>query len=151
MKKEYKEALAEVDTILENTERELKDRIPNGFKNFIKNNMDNTHKIEIQSNKRLIEQNIRQETKEILALIYRDYICTPEERNELILEEKYKKEQEEKENQEKYNIDFEKISEKRRQKNIIEKLEEETALIEIQEQKWYKKIINKILSIFKIK
>lgn len=153
MKIEYKKALAEVNLILENTEEEIKDKIPEGFKKFIKENMDEKHQIELQANNDLREQNIMQETKEILALIYRDYICSTEERKELLLEEKQKREQIEKEKQEKYNIDFDKIAENRRQKNIIDKLERETetALVRISKEKWYQKIINKVLKIFKIK
>ena len=91
--------------------------------------------------------------RDILALIYRDYICTKEERETLLLQEKEESERIEKEKQEKYNIDFEKIAEKRREKSIIEKVQTESqnALIEVQEEKWYKKIISKILNFFKRK
>lgn len=153
MKNQYKLALAEVNIILENTQEEIKNKIPNRFKNFIKENMDNNHYIKIYENKSLVEQNISKETKEILALIYRDYLCTKEERIILINQEQQEQIKKEKEKQEKYNIDFYKISERKKQKNIIEKLEEETqnSLIEISQEKWYKKIINKILVFFKIK
>lgn len=153
MKNEYKQALAEVNIILENTQEEIKNKLPNRFKKFIKENMDNNHYIKIDKNKSLVEQNISKETKEILALIYRDYLCTKEERTILISQEQQEKMRKEKDEQEKYNIDFNKISEKRKQKNIIEKLKEEkqTSLIEISQEKWYKKIINKILGFFKLR
>lgn len=153
MKKEYKQALAEVNIILENTQEEVKNRLPNSLTRFIKENMDNNHYIKIDKSKSLIEQNISKETKEILALIYRDYLCTKDERKILISQEQQEKMKKEKDKQEKYNIDFDKISEKRKQKNIIEKLEEEkqTSLIESSQEKWYKKIINKILNFFKIR
>ena len=153
MKKEYKMALSEVNQILSHTEEEIISKIPQKFKQFIENNMDKTHQIQIEENASLTEQNIMQETKQILALIYRDYICTQKEREELLKQEHEERKRIEKEQQEKYNIDFEKIKENRQQKNIVEKLEskEETALVEIAEERWYKKIINKILKIFRIK
>lgn len=153
MKKEYQEALAEVNVILENTEEELINKIPNNFKKLIKDNMDNTHKIELQSDKELTEQNIKKETKQILALIYRDYLCTKEEKRKLILQEQKEREKLEEEKREKYNIDLRKIANSRKRNNIIEKSEKKngTELIKLLEEKWYQKIIYKILKIFKLK
>lgn len=145
-----KKALAEVDIILENTEQKIKDKIPKEFKKYIKENKDDKHKVQLQTNKELTEQNIRKETKEILALIYRDYLCTKQERQKLIVQERQERE---KEKQEKYDTNIEKILENRKNKNRIEQLETENekALIEIAEEKWYQKIIHKILRIFKIR
>ena len=154
MKKEYKEALSEVNIVLENTEDEIVKKIPNNFIKFIKENQDKNYKIELEYGKSLIEQNLKKETREILALIYRDYICTPEERKELIKQEQEEKIRIEKEKEEKYNIDFNAIAENRRKNNIIEKLENTNnsmSLIEKEEEKWYKKIIYKILKFFKLK
>lgn len=154
MKKEYKEALSEVNIVLENTEDEIVKKIPNNFIKFIKENQDKNYKIELEYGKSLIEQNLKKETREILALIYRDYICTPEERKELIKQEQEEKVRIEKEKEEKYNIDFNAIAENRRKNNIIEKLENTNnsmSLIEKEEEKWYKKIIYKILKFFKLK
>ena len=152
MKKEYKMALAEVNQILIYTEEDIVSKIPEKFKKFIEDNMDQNHIIKIDKNKSLVEQDIMNETKQILALIYRDYICSKEERENLILQEQQERQRIEKEKQEKYNIDFEKRNENKKSKNIEEELEtEETSLIEYKEEKWYEKIINKILKIFKFK
>ena len=140
MKKEYKMALAEVNQILMYTKEDVVSKIPEKFKKFVENNMDQNHIIEINKNKSLVEQNIMEETKQILALIYRDYICLKEERANLILQEQ----RIEKEKREKYNINFEKRNER---KNIVE----ERVLIDYKEEKWYEKIINKVLRIFKLK
>ena len=93
------------------------------------------------------------ETRAILALIYRDYICTKEERETLLLQEKEESEKLEKEKQEKYNIDFEKVKEKRNHKNFEEKLESQNtnALIQVHKEVWYKKILLKIIDFFKRK
>lgn len=133
MKEKYRQALSEVYIILKNTDEEIRNKIPDKFIEFIKNNMDNNHKFEIELGKELVEQNLMLETKQILALIYRDYICEEKERKELLIKESSK-------NKEKYDINFNKTSN-------LEKLE----LIEVSKEKWYKKIINKILKIFNIK
>lgn len=125
MKEKYRQALSEVYIILKNTDEEIRNKIPDKFIEFIKNNMDNNHKFEIEPGKELVEQNLMLETKQILALIYRDYICEEKESSK---------------NKEKYDINFNKTSN-------LEKLE----LIEVSKEKWYKKIINKILKIFNIK
>ena len=153
MEQKYKKALSEVNIILAHTEKEVKDKIPEYFIQYIKENMDKNHKIKIQNNKELLEQNIMLETKQIIALMYRDYICTKDEREKLIRQEKEKYKRIEKEKQEKYKIDFKKIAQRKTQKNIIDKVKtkEKSSLIERKEEKWYNNIIDKILKIFKIK
>lgn len=153
MEQKYKKALSEVNIILAHTEKEVKDKIPEYFTQYIKENMDKNHRIKIQNNKELLEQNIMLETKQIIALMYRDYICTKDEREKLIRQEKEKYKRIEKEKQEKYKIDFKKIAQRKTQKNIIDKVKtkEKSSLIERKEEKWYNNIIDKILKIFKIK
>ena len=153
MEQKYKKALSEVNIILAHTEKEVKDKIPEYFIQYIKENMDKNHRIKIQNNKELLEQNIMLETKQIIALMYRDYICTKDEREKLIRLEKEKYKRIEKEKQEKYKIDFKKIAQRKTQKNIIDKVKtkEKSSLIERKEEKWYNNIIDKILKIFKIK
>ncbi len=146
MREEYRKALSEVNQILLNTDEEVVAKIPKRFQEFVKNNMDEEHKLEIKEGQSLIEQNIMSETKQILALIYRDYICSKEKREELINQEIEKRKKEE----ESYKINFQ--QNRKKEESIEEKLEnaEEKALIK-PEEKWYQKIINKILKIFKIK
>ena len=153
MEQKYKKALSEVNIILAHTEKEVKDKISEYFIQYIKENMDKNHRIKIQNNKELLEQNIMLETKQIIALMYRDYICTKDEREKLIRQEKEKYKRIEKEKQEKYKINFKKIAQRKTQKNIIDKVKtkEKSSLIERKEEKWYNNIIDKILKIFKIK
>ena len=149
MKLEYRKALFEVYTILENTEEEIRSKIPEKFINFIKENMDENHNFNLQYGKGLAEQNLMEETKQILALMYRDYICTKEERKELLEKEQEKRIEKETENKEKYDINFEKIkANKRKEENYGVN---ETQLIDITKEKWYKKLINKILKVFGIR
>lgn len=78
------------------------------------------------------DNNISEETKEILALIYRDYIVSPEERKELIKEEAEFEKQKELELREKYNPDnlF-----KNKHKEINKEIEKEneTAIVQYHE------------------
>ena len=149
MKLEYRKALFEVYTILENTEEEIRNKIPEKFINFIKENMDKNHNFKLQYGKGLAEQNLMEETKQILALMYRDYICTKEERKELLEKEQEKRIEKETENKEKYDINFEKIKANKRKKENYGV--NETQLIDITKEKWYKKLINKILKVFGIR
>lgn len=143
MKLEYRQALYEVYIVLENTDEEIKSKIPNKFIEFVKDNMDINHEFKLKQGEELAKQNLMLETKQILALIYRDYICTEEERKELLTQENEKRI---KENNEKYNINFEKIESNKKQESF-----EETVLVELPKEKWYKKLINKILKIFGIR
>lgn len=153
MKGEYRRALYEVYIILQNTDEEIKNRIPEKFINFIKENMDENHNFELYYGKDLTEQNLMVETKQILALIYRDYICSKEERNELLEKEQEKRLKKENENKEKYDINFEIRRSKNERKIAKEELynKNETKLIELRQEKWYEKIKNKIFKVFRIK
>ena len=84
----YEKVLSEVNYILQNLPSEIQNKIPSDFKSAIVQNMDVTYIPEpYDRNKTLDEQNISEETKKILALIYRNYIVADEERKQLIIEE----------------------------------------------------------------
>ncbi len=150
MMKEYSKALAEVSEILKYTQKEVIDKIPQKFLDFIEKNKDKEHKLVLKEDKNLLEQDLKPETKEIIALIYRDYVCSQEERENIIKESILQREKIEKEKNEKYKIDFDKIKEQRETKvyNSKEEKMEEKSLVMIKEEKWYKKIIKKILELF---
>lgn len=150
MKNEYRKSLYEVYVVLEHTNEKIKNRIPKKFIEFIKENMDKRHEFYLKENIGLEKQDLMLETKQILALIYRDYICSKEERKKLILQEKEKQNKKEEENEEKYNINFKKNADNK--KDSIKEIKEnqENSLIKIAKEKWYKRLINKILKILKI-
>lgn len=145
MKDNYIRALKEVYVILENSESNIKEKIPENFKNFIVKNMDNEYNPHIDFNNQNWENNILEETQQILAIIYRDYLVSKEEREILLKEESEEEKRIEKELREKYNSDniF-----KKKEKNVEEK-DEGIILIKTEKITWYKKIINKIISLFK--
>ena len=80
--KNYQRALKEVDEVLKYTDSNLVEKIPNKFINFIHENMDNSHIININPNVNLNKQILLPETENILTLIYLSYWATKEEKEE---------------------------------------------------------------------
>ena len=160
MKLEYKKALFEVYKILENTDKETREKIPRKFINFLKENMDENHEFKLEEKKELINQNLMTETKQIIALIYRDYLCDEKERKELLENEKNKNKENkvEENNKNSYEINFGKIKEnenknnenKNNRINRNNETKEEKSLIRIPNEKWYRRLLRKILEIFKV-
>lgn len=92
MNNNYRMALTEVNEILKYTDDNMVCRIPKKFISFVAENMDTSYKFKVQENVELFDQPIRNETKTILAMIYRDYFCNDIERQELIEFDKKQKE-----------------------------------------------------------
>lgn len=144
MKEDIYKAFSEVDTILEYSNEEIRNKIPNDFILLIKNNKDINQKLVLDEKKPLNEQKILIETREILALIYRDYLCSEAERKELIKINNQKLE----EINEEYDI--QNIFDKRKNKVSAEDdINKETLPVVINKEKWYKKIFNFIKKLIK--
>ena len=88
MTKEYREAFTEVNEILKYFNKDLLKKIPKEFIENIKENMSTTYKVIYDNTKSLNEQNIKQETRAILSIIYRDYICDKETKEKIIQKDK---------------------------------------------------------------
>lgn len=138
-----KQALSEVYDIIYHMEKELYNKIPRQFLYFIKENKDNNYVVTIDYSKSINEQELLQQTRIILSLLYRDYLCPEEERLALI--EKDKKELEEIENEIKdaYNPDnmF-------KNKKILENYNNNLP-IEVKRKSFFDKIIEFIKNIIK--
>lgn len=153
MKQEYIEAFAEVNEIIKLMPIELVNKIPSKFREMIVEEKDKTYMPDIKEP--LEKCKLKNETIIILGLIYRDFLCLPEERKKL--QEKDAKELQEvqkaieDEVRQKYNPDD--LFKKRNQNNIEKtyNLEENNSMLVVQEQKWYQKIFNIIKGIFKRK
>ena len=89
MQTNYAEALVEVNEILKFTDPNLTKKIPEKFKKYIADNMSSTYKFNITDD--FSNDHLKSETKSILALIYRNYFCSAEEKNFLIYKEKLEK------------------------------------------------------------
>lgn len=146
------QALSEVYSIINHLDKNLYKRIPNNFIKMIENNRDLKYDVNIDYTKNINEQNLLRETRVILSLIYRDYLCTKEEREKIILKDKKELEQNEQILREKYKIDFEKRNAEKNKKEInFEEISKTQALVEIKPKAWYEKLIEKILRFFKRK
>ena len=113
--------------------------IPKSFIEFIDSNRDTEYKVNIDYTKSLNEQELQKGTKVLLSLIYRDYLCSEEERKILIQKDKEELKRIEEETREKYKI--EKVF--KNKKEINSEVEcKEKCLIVFQKEKWYKKIFD---------
>lgn len=149
MKPEYREAFEEIYEIFNLMPKELLNKIPTKFYEMIEEERDINYSPNIQEP--LEKQKLKNETIIILGLIYRDFLCSPDEKKRL--QEKDAKELQEDEKtleeeiREKYNPDdiF-----KNRNRIIPEETQtsEETRMTVVQEEKWYKKIFNLIKNLF---
>ena len=151
MENTINQSFTEVYYIINHFEKELYNKIPKGFINLIKQNMDKSYKCNIDFSEDINKQDLLHETRVILSLIYRDYLCSEEERKILIEKDKSEIAKYEEELREKYNPDnlFKKnqttINNYQENTNVNEN---ETAMIQYKES-FIKKILNKIKSIFK--
>ncbi len=139
---------AEAIAILENTEISLVAKVPLKILEMLQSKADQANKkVELDYTKSYSEQNISEEAKGIITLIYRQYWCTESERKEL---DKKLLENEEIKKRERYNPDniFKKVDEDNKYDTISKEYSEEKSLTVTENLKWYQKIINKIKSFF---
>lgn len=151
MTMEYRQSLTELNTIIHYMDIEYLKKLPQKFIEFINSNMDKDYIPNIDKNTPINEQNLKNDTKVLLSLLYRNYWCDREKKITLIQEDLVAKNNYEKKLREKYNPDNIFKNKSNVAEMNIESTNEEkhTELIEYKEQKWYQKIFAKILSIFK--
>lgn len=140
-------AVSEVIEILNHTDKKIVEKIPQKFIDFLFENADKDYIPNINFYDENWEKFIQEDTQAILALLYRDYIVSEDEKIELLNEEQEERLKQEGEQREKYNPDniFKK-------KNLEKKIQTDNVqLIEIKETSWFKKILNKILNFFERK
>ena len=152
----YSEAAVEVLDILKHMEKEDYDKVPSKFINMLEESASKEYVCELDYSKRLIEMDLSEETKALLGVMFRNYWC-PEDRRQAYenkLSENEAKLQAEL--REKYNPDniFNSSSSSTVEGNTstssaIEETTSETGMIEVEEKSIFKRILNKIKSIFK--
>lgn len=146
MNREYEEAFAEVEEILKIMPIDLVSKIPLKVLRIISENRAEDYNVKIQEP--VGGQNLKPETIAILGLLYRDYICTPEEREKLQTEDKEELEKIEREMQQQYDIGnvFDK-----RKNNINQETNEQTQteLVLYKEPNFIQRIFNLIKGLFK--
>ncbi len=109
---EYSEAIVEVLEILEYSDDSIIEKIPKELIEFWQRNKSTTYKPKLDHDKSINEMDLKEKTKSIIAMIYLNYLCSDEEKDNInsILkdnEEKYQQKLKEKYNPEniftKYN------------------------------------------------
>lgn len=100
----YPKAFKELNEIIKFFPKNEYRKIPKSFINFIEENMDNNYEYIVKHIDDFQNQEMLEETKILLSVIYRDYIAQNEEKKEIIENEKKELLQEEKRLEEKYNI-----------------------------------------------
>lgn len=83
----YENALAEVDIILKLMPENLLHKIPNSFLNFIEQKKSKSYIINLNFDIPLYEQNLLKETRIILSLIYRSYLCDSRQSRKLKIDD----------------------------------------------------------------
>lgn len=140
---EYANSLYQVNEILKYMAPNLKARIPKKFISYFENNKSQNYNWSIDTSLPLEKQNLLTPTKEILTLLYRDYICDDIE--------KIKVQKTLNENDIKYQEKLKEIYNpnnvfKNKQKNI--EVTENTTSIATSKDSFFSKIISKIKLFF---
>lgn len=145
----YKKAFKEVYYILQNTEDELIEKVPQKFINFLQTNMDKNYQINISTNIEINKQKLLPETEDILSLIFRSYWATDEEKYNFLLKDQQENSKNEKnKNVEYVGKDIYKVFEERKK---ISKITANNDLIVIKKENIIRIFFNKLLHIFKQK
>ncbi len=148
MKQEYMEAFTEVNEIIKLMPEELVSKIPNKFREMISEERDMQYKADIKEP--LEKCKLKNETIILLGLIYRDFLCSQDERKKLQEKDarKLQEVQQEIENEVRLKYNPDDIFKKKKEDKVEYKPAEETAIAVVQEEKWYKKIFNIIKGLF---
>lgn len=83
----YQNALAEVDAILKFMLEDLLNKIPNSFLNLIEQKKSKSYIVNLDLELPLEKQKLLKETRTILSLIYRSYLCNSEQSRKLKIED----------------------------------------------------------------
>lgn len=134
---EYRQVFSEVDEIIKILPDSLKNKIPTSFIDMVRKNRDINYNPEINSNLR--EKRLKTKTEVILGIIYRDFLCSRQEKEDLLKKEKeelieiYNKE--EQEARKKYKV--EDIFKSRKERNLnMEKNGELEILMQLKKAQW---------------
>lgn len=141
----YKNAFKEVYEILQNTDTELVEKIPNKFIEFLQNNMNTEYQTNIDNNLDIDKQVLLAETEDILSLIYRSYWSTDEEKQEFYDKDKQELEKIEQNKKSQYK-DITEIFEKRKNINNVTL---DNSLMVIPKENFIQKLLKKLFKFFK--
>lgn len=144
--REYSIAATEILELLNYMPEDLIKEIPVQLINFFNQVSIEDYKLQFDVSQGIENINLTDKTNALLAMIYRNYLCTTKEKQEFD-ENLFRNEQKyQEELQEKYSPDYV-------FKNSLENVQKEnsqiTELIEYKDVKWYQKIFGRILKLLK--
>ena len=151
MEDNYPKAYKEVIEILKYVPQESINKIPQTMLDTFEAKMDKKYDFKIDINKSFEEQDLLDETKAILANIFRDYWATPYQKERIEAKEKYDRKKIEEEKKAKYNPDD--IFNNKKKETVQEKIVESNINnlpIEVKKEKFYEKIITFFKRLFHI-
>ncbi len=103
---QYANAYTEVLEILKNISQEDYNKVPKEKINLFEHNANKEYIFDYDSTKTLEEQNVSKTARAIIAILFRDYWATDEQRNKIKAFQNNKRHQIDEENKQKYNTDI---------------------------------------------
>lgn len=142
---EYANAYSEVLEILKNISKEDYEKVPSEKIDLFEKNANKNYNFQYNTNLTLDEQNVSKRAKAIIAILFRDYWATPEQREKILAKQNYDRIQIEKDKQKQYDVDN--IFKNKEKK--VETVEDSVSMIEYKEsifakiKNWFKKTFKK--------
>ena len=140
---EYANAYSEIIGILKYLSNEDYEKIPKEKINLFETCANKDYIFKYNPNKTLQEQNVSKITRTIIAILFRDYWATDEQRNKIKAFQNNKRHQIDEENRQKYNTDIF----KKRNNITTESINEKSENMQLVEYK--ENIFKRILGFFK--
>ena len=152
--KEFAEASAEINEIFKYLPKEEVEKIPSKLRDFFKEVSSKDYVTNINPNMPLDKQQIKEKTKDIIALIYRNYWCSEEERKELdqkLIENDKKFEEELREKYNPDNIFKNNVTTTKKEESEVKEEKIEQSLVPQETGKWYQRFLDMVKKWFKKK
>jgi len=136
---EDRQSFSDISIIIKMMSPYMQSRISDKFIQFIEENKDKSYQSLIDNTLPLESQELSPNTKTVLALIYRDYLCSEDERQNFILKQFEKQKRIEEEKKAKYEINF---------KNNQNTNQDLTSIIEYKKINIFTKLLNALKKFF---
>lgn len=145
-----KQAYTEIDNFIELLAEDDKNKIPKKLRQFFKKEKDKEYKKNINIDIPIKEQNLKEETLALIALLNLKYICDDNKEKERLTKVYYDNDKKYQETiKEKYNPDNLFKKKYNFEECIQNDISVETEMVEYEEKKFIEKLFNKIKKIFK--
>lgn len=145
----YEKALAEAFAVIMKLEFSDIQKIPDEFLNTLKNNMDQEYYTTLTIDEEYIDNNLSEDTKGILGLVYRDYLTDESERKELVESENKSEEEYQEVLRDMFQSDL--VFKNNDTNEEKKEVKQEVRMIKQEELKWYEKLKIKIKKALGIK